>query len=230
MPDSFSHFTSQLKTVYDKAGLSEQAQQRRSIMKFAEHHGLIYFANNRSASLSVPIVRGVTSSIDQRDVNICIGTHNTYDIVFLERFATVSHPEYPSTKHHWHILSFDLHSHSNLPFVFIGTKQQSKTFYANLFTTKREARQLEPSFFEVSKHFNAHYTIVASPAEQLLLTQLLTAPITATMAKYQHPFAIEIQDDTLSVITDSRQASEASLSKMLHYGLWLAAHIDANVT
>lgn len=229
MPDSFSHFTSQLKTVYDKAGLSEVAQRRRVIAKFALRHGLLYFSTDRSSSLTVPIVRGVTASLDQNDTNICIGSHKGYDIVFLERFASMTHPDYPSSKHHWHIMSFDLHSHNALPFVFIGTRQQSRTFYANLFTIKREVRQLEPSSYNIPEQFSAHYTVVASPAEQLILTQLLTTPITAAMAKFQHPFAVEIQDDTLSIITDSHQTSEASLSKMLHYGLWLAEHIDANI-
>ncbi len=216
MADSFSHFTSQLKTVYDKTGLSEYAQRRKTIQKFAEHHGLIYFSSDKNSAISVPIIRGVTASIDQADTNICIGTHKGYDIVFLERFASVSHPDLPTSRHHWHIMSFDLHSHSELPFIFIGTRQQSRAFYANLFTSRREVRQLESASYGAAQHFDAHYTIVASPAEQLLLTQLLTTPLTATMAKYQHPFAIEIQDDTLSIITDSQQTSEGSLSKMLH--------------
>ena len=229
MADSFSHFTSHLKTVYDKAGLSEYAQRRRTIRKFAEHHGLIYFSSERNSAISVPIIRGVTASIDQVDTNICIGTHKGYDMVFLERFASVSHPDHPSSRHHWHIMSFDLHSHSTLPFIFIGTRQQSRAFYANLFTSRREVRQLESAAYGTPGRFDAHYTIIASPAEQVVLTQLFTAPLTATMATYQHPFAIEIQDDTLSIITDSQQTSEGSLSKMLHYGLWLAEHIDTAV-
>ena len=229
MPDSFSHFTSQLKTAYNNAGLSESAKRRRAIMRFAAHHSLIYFSSKKNGALHVPIVKGVTSSIDQTDTNICIGTHSGYDVIFLERFASISHPNHPSSRHHWHIMSFDLHSHGSFPFVFIGTRQQSRAFYANLFASKRDARLLEPAAYTTAKHFNAHYTIISSPAEQLILAQLLTAPITATMAKYQHPFAIEIQGDTLSVITDSRQTTESSLSKMMHYGLWLAEHIDTNI-
>ena len=126
-------------------------------------------------------------------------------------------------------MAFDLHSHRDLPFIFIGTKQQSRTFYAKLFTARRSVSQLDPSFFNVPRHFAAHYTLIASPAEQVLLARLLTEPVTTTMARYQHPFAIEIQDDTLYIITETHQVTEASLTKMMHYGLWLARHIDQNV-
>lgn len=198
-------------------------------MKFARQYGLLFFDSDRSAAPHIQVVQGVTSALDQRDTNICIGTHDGYDIVFLERMASITHSEYPSTTHRWNIMSFDLHTHSNLPFIFIGTRQQSKTFYARLFTARREIRQLDPSFFGVPPHFSAHYTVVASPAEQLTLAQLLTTPVTTTMAKHQHPFAIEIQADTVYIITDAMQISDASLSKMMHYGLWLAKHIDENI-
>ena len=227
MNDSLSRFTSHLKSAYDKAGLSERALQKRAIMKFAQRYKLLYFSSDRTASSHMQIVRGVTGSIDQQDRNICIGTHDGYDMVFLERTATAAHPQYPTTRHRWHIMAFDLHSHSDLPFVFIGTKQQSKTFYAKLFTTRREASQLDPGYIGAPTRFNAHYTLVASPAEQLLLARLLTTPITTAMAQHQHPFAIEIHGDTLYVITETRQVTEAALTKMLHYGLWLARHIDA---
>ncbi len=230
MADSFFRVSSQLRAAYDKAGLSDVAKRRRSIMKFAKQHDLMYFSSNKNQTLTVPIIRGSTASLDQKDTNICIGTHDGYDIVFLERFGTTTHPGYDTSVHRWHIMSFDLHSHSSLPFIFVGTRQQSKTFYANLFATRREARMLESTFFTGVQRFGAHYTIVASPSEQVVLTQVLTAPITQTMAKYQHPFAVEILEDTLSIITDSQYMTESSLSKMMHYGLWLAKHVDANVS
>lgn len=229
MTDRITRLTSQLKAAADKAGFSERAQRRKTIMKFAYQYGLIYFNSNNPATDHIQVVRGVTSSINQLDANICIGSHDGYDIVFVERIASVAHEGYPSATHQWHIMAFDLHTHSNLPFVFIGTKQQSKTFYAKLFTSRREVRQLDPSYFGVPSHFSANYTLVASPAEQVLLAQLLTTPVTTAMAKHQHPFAIEIHGDTLYVITETRQVTEAGLTKMLHYGLWLARHIDENV-
>jgi hypothetical protein len=229
MTDSISHLTSQLRTAYDKAGLSEVARRRRTVTKFAARHGLIHFSSVGNETSHISIIRGATAALDQKDSNICIGSHDGYDIVFFERQATSSHPSHEPVRHHWLVMSFDLHEHPSLPFVFIGTKQQSKTFYANLFATRREVRHLEPSFYTGSEHIGHHYSIIASPAEQLFLTQLLSTPITETMARYHHSFAIEVQDDTLTVITDASQFSEQTLSKMMHYGLWLARHIDNTI-
>lgn len=215
--------------MYGKAGRLGDSQRQYAVMKFAEQYGLVYFTSNKLLPVSVRAIHGVTSSLGQQDDNICIGTHNGYDIVFLERTVTIEQGQYPSDTRRWHIMSFDLHSHQSLPFVFIGTKQQSHAFYAKLFTMRREARQLDPSFLRVPTHFAANYTVIASPAEQLMLTQLLTQSVTTTMAKYQYPFAIELQGDTLFVITETRQMNSASLTKMMHYGLWLARHIDQEI-
>lgn len=227
MKSTFERLHHRVRAAYDKAGLSEAAMRKRTIEKFAQKFGLLYFRSVNAASSQVSVIRGSTASIDQQDGNICIGSHDGYDMVFVERTATTSFGEYPSTRHRWHIMEFDLHSHNNLPFIFIGTRQQSRTYYAKLFGTHREVghitREMHPN---ITKNFDAHYTVVASPAEHIVLTQLLTEPITASMAKNQLPFAIEIHGDSLFVITEASQVSQQSLTKMLHYGIWLARHID----
>jgi hypothetical protein len=214
----------------DVVNILDATNRRRTIAKFAQKHGLIYFKSVNSAASQINVVRGMTSSIDQRDNNVCIGTHDGYDMVFIERTATMSFGDMPSTEHRWHIMQFDLHSHSNLPFVFIGTRQQSRTFYAKLFSTYREVRHVDATLYLTSpKPFQTHYTVIASPAEHVFLTQLLSEPITSTMAKHQQPFAIEMYGDSLYVITEASQATMQSLTKMLHYGLWLAKHIDESI-
>lgn len=229
MSDAFSKFSSQLKDVYNRAGVGQQSLHRRSVTKFADHYGLTYFGSIHPSTYHLSTIRGVTSSLNQKDMHICIGTHDGYDVMYLERLAMIEHPDFEPASHRWHIMSFDLHSHRNLPFIFIGTRQQSHAFYAKLFTSHRDVRHIDTSYLSAPTHFSSHYTVIASPAEQLALARVLTTPITATMAKYQHPFAIEIFEDTLYVITESRQTSESQLVKMLHYGLWLARHIDQQV-
>lgn len=222
-----------MQSAYDRTGLSESASRRRTIAKFAKQYHFVHFGSASAGSSQLSVIRGVTSSVDQRDRNICIGSHDGYDIAFVERTATTSFgndPNYPPAVHRWHIMEFDLHSHSDLPFVFIGTKQQSRTFYARLFSSHREARHIDPSDYTRNPvHFGRHYSVVTSPAEQSLLQQLLTEHITDMMAKHQQPFAIEIQNDSLFVITEVSQTSVQTLTRMLHYGLWLAKHIDMNI-
>jgi hypothetical protein len=219
-----------LQKAYEKTGLSEAANRKRAIAKFAQTFGLIYFKSVNATTTEVSVIRGSTSSLDQQDTNICIGTHDGYDMVFVERVATSSFGDYPTLRHRWHIMEFDLHSHSSLPFMFIGTRQQSRTYYANLFSNHREVRHIDPALYVTDqKNFGTYYTLIASPAEQVVLTQLLTQPVTTAMAKNQLPFAVEIYGDSLYIITEATQTSVQSLTKMLHYGLWLAKHIDANI-
>lgn len=230
MTSKIHTLSQQLNKAYSKTGLSEGAKRKRTISKFAQQHNLLYFSSLNAGPIPIDVVRGTTASVDQRDGNICIGTHDGYGFVFVERKASVSFDAQPTTSHIWHIMEFDLHSHTDLPFIFIGTRQQSRTFYARLFNTKRTIRHLEPSLFTSSTHFGAQYAVFASPAEQLLLTQLLSQPIVSTMEKHRLPFAIEIQDDSLFVITEAKQVTLTSLNQMMHYGLWLAKHIDEQVT
>ena len=233
MTNRFSRINTQLQSAYDRTGLSESSNQRRAVAKFAKQFHFVHFAAASSSTSQLSVIRGATASIDQQDRNICIGTHDGYDIAFVERTATTAFgtdPHYHPAVHRWHIMEFDLHSHSNLPFVFIGTKQQSRTFYAKLFSLHREVRHIDPSDYTRNPvHFGRHYSVITSPAEQQLLSQLLTEHITDTMAKHQQPFAIEIQNDSLFVITEVAQTSVQSLTKMLHYGLWLTKHIDTNI-
>lgn len=233
MNSRFDRFNTQLKSAYSRSGLSEVANRQRTIAKFAKQFRLVHFRSSTASSSQLGVIRGMTASIDQKDRNICIGTHDGYDIAFVERTATTAFgddPNYPPVIHRWHIMEFDLHSHSNLPFVFIGTKQQSLTFYAKLFSMHRDARHINPAEYTKNPvHFGRHYAVVSSPAEQMLLSQLLTDTITDTMAKHQQPFAIEIQGDSLFVITQVTQTTNRSLTQMLHYGIWLAKHIDTAV-
>ncbi len=226
MSTRLSRITGHVKDIYGKTGLSDSAARRRAVMKFARQYKFVYFGSDQSISIPVRAIHGVTSGLGKQDDNICIGTHDGYDIVFLERTVTINHDDYQVDTRRWHIMSFDLHTSQRLPFIFIGTKQQSHAFYAKLFTVRRETRQLDPVFLGAPDHFSAHYTLVASPAEQVLLTRLLTQPVTTAMARYQHPFAVELYEDTLVIITETAQTSQASLTKMMHYGLWLAKHID----
>lgn len=229
MNEKFHRLKQQVSQTYDAIGLSDSATRRRIIAKFAQKFGLIYFRTIDASSSHVSLIRGSTSSIDQKDSNMCIGMHDGYDMVFIERTSSIEVPGHLPSRHRWHIMQFDLHSHDSLPFLFVGTKQQSKAFYGKLFNIHREARHVDPAVhLQAPRHFQTNYTVVASPSEHLFVARVLSEEITATMAKHQQPFAIEIQGDSLYVITEATIATTMqSLTRMLHYGIWLARHIDS---
>lgn len=216
-----------LKKAYHAVGSGDGRLRRRTIRQFARTFRLLYFASANDSLAKTDTARGSVSAHGQLDQHICIGAHDGYELVFLDRRVTIDTHEGLSAQHHWFILQIDLHRHSALPFIFVGTKQQSKAFYTRLFAAEREARLLDPEYFVDTEKFNRHYTLVASPGEHTTIAQILSQPITDTMTKHGYPFALEIHRDRLLVITDADRPTVASLTKLIHYGLWMARHIDS---
>jgi hypothetical protein len=205
--------------------------RRCVVINFARQHKLIYFRSVSHEGQSAPIIRGSTTSSDQVDANICIGTHAGYDLALVERTASVSFAAYKTTVHRWYVLQIDLNKANSLPFIFIGTKQQTKAYYARLLTAHRELRYLTvDSAAEQNHTFHSHYAVLSSPAETPVLYRLLNDEVMDTMASHKYPFAIEIEDDTLYVITEATKPSQQLLDKLLHYGLWMAKEIDQRLS
>jgi len=203
------------------------SSRRNVVVTFAKKHHLIYFQSVHPDNERTPMIRGTSVSPDQIDTSYCIGSHADYDMTFVERMATVSFENYKSTTHRWYVLQIDLkHAHS-LPFIFLGTKQQTKAYYARVLTAHREAKYLSlVSLSDKSPIFHAAYALLASPAILPLLDQLFTDDIVNSIATYKHPFAVEIEGDSVIVITEAQKPSEQLLDELLHYGLWMAKAID----
>jgi hypothetical protein len=214
----------QATKAYGLLASSDKRVQQQLITDFAIKYGFVHF---KSSASQVHAIRGSTMVPDQIDTNYCVGTHDGIDISFVERTCTVEFEGYQPTRQHWHIMQFDLHTHTDLPLLFVGTSQQTKAFYARLLSTHRQLLHLDlGANFEHAKQFHSHYVIIASPADLPLIYQLFTPEIMEKMGTHAEPFAIEIHEDSLSLITNANRTTEQSLTKMLHYGIWLAKHID----
>ncbi len=206
------------------------SSRRKAVVAFAKHHQLIYFQSVPQDSESVPVIRGSTVSPDQVDANYCIGSHADYDMAFVERTSRIAHEGFKTTMHRWYVLQIDLRTAQNLPFIFVGTRQQTKAYYAQVLTTHREIRYLSlDSASPKSASFHSHYALLASPAELPALYRLFTDEMIDTMATHHYPFAIEIDGDSLTVITEAIKPSQQLLDKLLHYGLWVAKAVDSRL-
>ena len=204
--------------------------RRKAAMSFAKRHQLIYFQTVQPDDDETKTMRSTSSAPDQIDSNYCIGSHAEYDMTLFERLATASFGEYKPTIHRWLVLQIDLKKARDLPFIFLGTKQQTKAYYARMLTAHREARYLSlSSASSNSASFHATYALLASPAELPLLYRLFTDDTIDSVATYKHPFAVEIDGDTLTITTESLKASEQLLDELLHYGLWFAKTIDSRL-
>ncbi|MDB5183329.1 MAG: hypothetical protein JWO07_10 [Candidatus Saccharibacteria bacterium] len=205
--------------------------RRKVVLNFAKKHHLIYFQTVHPDSEDTPAMRGSSASTDQVDSNYCIGSHADYDMALIERTSSIAFEGYKTTIHRWYVLQIDLKNVHNLPFIFLGTKQQTKAYYARILTAHREARYLSLTVAaDKSAQFHAAYALLSSPAELPLLYRLFTDETIDSIAGYNYPFAIEIDGDSVMFITEATKPSEQLLDELLHYGLWIAKAIDSRLT
>ncbi|MFZ2544548.1 MAG: hypothetical protein WAW80_01080 [Candidatus Saccharimonadales bacterium] len=210
-----------------KGGFPANGTYKKTIIEFSKHHDLVYFSSVSSSQDTTPTIQGSTASIDQKDNHYLIGTHANYDMVVVDRTSIIGYEGYKSVAHRWYVIQIDLRTAKDLPYIFIGTRQQTKAYYARLLSVHRELRYLSlGSDTKRINVFQSHYAIMSSPAHMQILHGLFTDENIDTIATHHYPFAIEIGGENLSVITDATKPSQQLLDKLLHYGLWLAKEID----
>lgn len=226
MAISSSHLKFRAQAAFELLVGTESKLHAKSITEFAKKHDFIYFKSVSTGSTAVPIIRGSTAAADQSDRHICIGSHESYDVTFFERTASVAFDPYESSRHIWSVMSFDLHVRRGVPMIFVGTQQLSKTFYARLLATRHELRHLHADALPTLRPFQGKNAVLAAPAGIPDVQTLFDEATSRKIAKHPVPFAIEIDQDTLTIFTDHLRTGGHSLDHMLSYGLWLAKHID----
>ena len=196
------------------------------MVAFAKKHNLVYFSSVRSDG-EMPVVRGSTATTRYVDNSYSIGTHAEYDMVLVDRTSVIQYEKYPTSTHRWYVIQIDLHSARDLPYIFIGTRQQTKAYYARVLVSHRQAGYISPDVLAPQNAtFHSHYAIIGSPADLPLLYRLLNDDTVHSIASHRYPFAVEIEGSSLSVITEAIAPNQQLLNKLLHYGLWFAKQID----
>jgi len=213
--------------TYQRIGGSDVVKRRMVMTEFAHKHDLIYFHTVSAEEDSVPVIRGSTATPKQVDSNVSIGTHAGYDMVLIERAGDVEFIGFESTFHRWYVLEIDLKYARNVPFVFLGTQQLTKAFYAKVLTSHRDVRYLQLASQAASTAaFHGHYALIASPTHLPLLHRLFDEEAVTMIGTHKRPFTVEIEGDSLILFAEAEKANEQLLDQLLHYGLWLARRID----
>lgn len=196
------------------------------MIEFARQHDLIYFASVRGDD-TAPIIRGSTAAGKYTDNSFCIGTHAGYDMALVDRTNVIAYDGYKTTLHRWFVMQIDLRKAVDLPYIFIGTRQQTKAFYARVLMSRRELRYMNVG--SAAKHdaaFHSHYAVIASPSQIALIYKLLDHETINILGAHKYPYAIEIEGNSLYVITEAARLSKQTLNKLLHFSLWMAKEID----
>ncbi len=208
-----------------RSSLSPSAAHRKAVIDFAKRHDLVYFSSVRSDD--VPVIRGSTATAKYVDNSYSIGTHAGYDMALVDRTSVIEYENYPTSTHRWYVIQIDLHSARDLPYIFVGTRQQTKAYYARVLVSHRQTGYISPDVLAAyGATFHSRYAIIGSPADIPIIHRLLTDDIVHSIATHRYPFAVEIEGSNLSVITEALAPNQQLLNKLLHYGLWFAKQID----
>lgn len=214
-------------SAYNKIGGPDVVKRREIATSFAKKHDLVYFHTVGSENDHVPIIRGSTASPKQIDSNFCIGTHAGYDMTLIERAADIEFVGFETTSHRWYVLEIDLKRARHTPYVFIGTKQLTKAFYAKVLVSHRDVRylQLEKSNPHAAP-FHGNYALICSPSTLPAIHNIFNDDTLHMMAAHKYPFTIEVEGDTLVLFTEADKPNEQLIDRLLHYGLWFAKRLD----
>lgn len=220
------HLKKRAVRAYHRVGGSDVVKRRDAAMRFAEKHELVYFHTVGADADTAPVIRGSTAAPHQVDSNFCIGSHAGYDMVAIERAADVAFGAFEPTFHKWYVLEIDLKHAKTVPYMFIGTKQQTKAYYAKVLTSHRNVAHLPLRSFGADATFHGNHVIIASPSAVHVVQRLMTADVMQAMAEKYPAFCVEMEDDRLIVSTEAKKPSEQLLDKLLHFGLWFAKEVD----
>lgn len=220
------HIRHRIKRLTPKHLLAARAH-RRTITKFAEKMGLVYFGSTQRDDEDYRLVRGLTLSPHVLDAHYCIGTYDSYDVVFVERSATYKAHQATAEAQHWLIMAFDLKTKADLPHIFVGRREHSASFYAQFFTKFPNMSPMGLTTIDgFSSEFLDMYTVYCRITAVSEVLYLFDPTLTKVIGERFNGLTIEIADGTLYIYGENATPTSHILDTMLRYGAWLAETID----
>lgn len=195
----------------------------RLIRKFADDIGLVYFGYVDQNDDEHQLMRGITMSMSHDDHYYSVGTFHGYDMALTVRRDTLQYPDRRLRDHHWTIMTFDLHTHFELPHLYIG----HHTIRDELLARYTELGALNfGSYARHSEAFLSNYTVYGRMTHAQIIELLLTPEITHAISDRFLDVSIEIHDNTIYLYKPEKHPTRILLERMASNGIWLAESID----
>lgn len=203
---------------------------KRVMMDFAEKIGLVYFGYVDQRSDEHRLVRGLTMSTRHHDNHYCIGTFQGYDMTLVERSDTITFPGKASQTHDWIIMEFDLHTAVDVPHVFVGLRSHTDTFYAHLFTKfPTLAKAPLGAFGGYLPSFTNNYSVYTPPVNVESAQRIIDPSVAQVMGDHFGNLMVELHEGSVYIYAEDQRPTQALLDRMLKFGIWLAASVDARL-
>lgn len=206
------------------AHITKASIAKRTIQKFADKVGLVYFGYVDQRDDDHRLVRGHTVSQTHVDSNYCVGTVRGYDVALVLRNDVIrSRASHNGVRCHWLIYTIDLHTKRDIPHMYIGHRSRDFAFAASF-------EQLYPLAIggtEPYPHAFLHdYTVYGIATHTIDIEHTITPYMATVIVERFHGVSFEIQENTLYLYVENERPTETQLETMLSNGLWLAEAID----
>lgn len=202
--------------------------RKRTIIRFTEKVGFVYFGSVDQYHDDHHIIRGLTVSSSHRDSHYSVGSFDGYDVSLVDRLDTVESLSGHYKTHNWLIFEIDLHNAADIPHVFLGAHTHKNSSYAKLFTAFPSLRPVPLGTFEkYSQEFSKRYSLFAAPSHFIEVERYFTTDTTRMIAAHFWPLAIEVSEGALYIYADNQTITTHLLETMLKNGLWLAGQLDS---
>lgn len=198
---------------------------KRLATELSEEMGLVYFGHVSQRDDEHHIVRGMTVSNQHKDDHYCIGTHDGYDVIFVERSDTL----HSGKKHVWHIIEVDLKAEVDIPHLFISSHTQATGFHELL---NAKYRTMLPHTMGAvqpyTSEFNSAFNVNITPAHAVVAERLITPDVADKISVHFKGLSVEITHDAVYIYSEKAHTNLSMLVTMLKNGVWLAEQIDKN--
>lgn len=216
---------SRFANIVPRSLLPSSQATKRIVNDFIERSGMVYFGYVSQRNDEHHIVRGMTVSTKHVDDHYCIGTYESYDVVFVERSDVLK----SGKRHTWHIMEFDLQTTADVPHFFIGSSKHGNGFH-ELLETKYPTLQAMTlgATEEYPASFTSYFSSYVTPAHAVTMERLVTPEIAETIADHFKGIVMEVTEQALYLYSEKSSLSADLLDTMLQNGVWLAKQLDKN--
>lgn len=199
---------------------------QRTIQRFVDKAGLVYFGTVDQHDDEHRLVRGHTVSATHIDNHYSVGSIRGYDVTMVLRNDVIQKigSHHADQRCHWLIVTIDLKTKHDAPHFYVGHRSRDEAFRASF-------EQLSPialgAFAPYPQHFLDAYTVYGHATHALAIEQIITPQIALVIMSHFKEASFEIEDNTIYLYVESAYPSEDILERMMSNGLWLAESIDA---
>ena len=202
---------------------ASRLRHRDVFERFAKQHHLTFFSPDTPQRM----LEMMDHERTEQTHGLLVGEHADYMTTVFSYTAKAHHFHFVPTEKAWMEVQIELLHATELPFVYIGTRQQTNTQYAELLSHHKDARYLHISCPPaLDKRFHERYAVLAATEHAGYVRDLFTDSVVEALVDRHDTTAYHIEGNLVRVVTELQKPRIQTLDRLFHTGLWMAKLVD----